>query len=54
MIFKKWICLLLFVAGSVLPSVALDHHTKIATPTVLADGGAPPAPPIPYGKTYSA
>lgn len=54
MTFRKWICALLFVGASALPSVGLGHHRTIDAHPLVADGGAPPPPPIPYGKTYSA
>lgn len=53
--FGKWICLLVLAVGTLL-TPTIRHWSNIATPqkAVLADGTAPPAPPIPYGKTVAA
>lgn len=54
MTLRKWICALLFVAASALPSLSFAHHRPGVVHPLIADGGAPPPPPIPYGSAYSA
>lgn len=41
------ICLLLSAAAAVFTAIRFDNNPK-PIPTVFADGGAPPPPPIPY------
>jgi hypothetical protein len=51
MLFKKWICLFLFATAALLtPAVLGTSSTKTVGPKLVADGGAPPPPPIPYPK----
>ena len=51
MLFGKRICLFLFVTATLLTPAAFNQPIKINTPTVWADGGAPPPPPIPFKGT---
>jgi hypothetical protein len=50
MLWKKGLSLFLFVAAALLMPTAVNQCSKHVTPTILADGGAPPPPPIPYPK----
>jgi hypothetical protein len=48
---RKWICLILFATATLLTPSVLGHSSADKGQVVLADGTAPPPPPIPYGHS---
>jgi hypothetical protein len=51
MYLKKAICLFLLAAAILATAVSLDRYQRDILGTTQAEGGAPPAPPIPLGAT---
>lgn len=48
MIYRTMLCLCFLAVAALLGPTVGDRCPKTTTPTIWADGGAPPPPPIPY------